>query len=76
MDRREGSQRGVDAEDCGLPLEQANVPRDVMCIVLYPRPTGLPLGILGCLNPWEGFIACLTQLLFLPGRVRLTIYRH
>lgn len=38
MDGREGPQRGVDAEDCGLSLEQANVSRDVMHIVETMSP--------------------------------------
>lgn len=33
MDGREGSQRSIDAEDCGLPPEQANVSRNVMYTV-------------------------------------------
>lgn len=33
MDGREGSQRSVDAKDCGLSLEQANVSWDVIHIV-------------------------------------------
>lgn len=84
MDGREGSQWGIDAEDCRLPLEQANVTRDVMYIsfyimsLLYRTPAGLPdvpyfFGLLVIPCPIQHYLptACLCKLAHEEARRRL-----